>query len=90
MDPASIAIAVMLAAAQPGAQPGAQVAPERNTPIRCRPAPYYIAERTGRQIPKILLDTPRGREIAVMDRRGRPCHLTRTHNEGRTTFRNAD
>lgn len=86
MDPASIAIAVMLAAAQPGAQP----APDRNTPIRCRPAPYYIAERTGRQIPKILLDTPKGRDIAVMDRRGRPCHLTRNPNEGRTTFRNAD
>jgi hypothetical protein len=85
VDPASIAIAVMLAAAQPGAQPM-----DRATPIRCRPAPYYIAERTGKQIPRVLLDTPKGRSIAVLDKRGRPCHLTRTPNEGRTTFRNAD
>ena len=86
MDPASIAIAVMLAAAQPGAKD----VQDRATPIRCRPAPYYIAERTGKQIPRILLDTPKGRSIAVIDKRGRPCHLTRTPNEGRTTFRNAD
>ena len=86
MDPASIAIAVMLAAAQPGARD----VQDRTTPIRCRPAPYYIAERTGKQMPRILLDTPKGRSIAVLDKRGRPCHLTRTPNEGRTTFRNAD
>ncbi|TAJ73667.1 MAG: hypothetical protein EPO51_04095 [Phenylobacterium sp.] len=86
MDPASIAIAMMLVSAQPSAKE----MQERATPIRCRPAPYYIAERTGKQIPRILLDTPKGRSIAVIDKRGRPCHLTRTPNEGRTTFRNAD
>jgi len=88
VDPASIAIAIMLAAAQPGAQDVQDTA--RSTPIRCRPAPYYIAERSGRQVPRMLLDTPKGRSIAVLDKRGRPCHLTRTPNEGRTTFRNAD
>jgi hypothetical protein len=86
VDPASIAIAVMLASAQPSAKE----MQDRATPIRCRPAPYYIAERTGKQIPRVLLDTPKGRSIAIMDKRGRPCHLTRTPNEGRTTFRNAD
>lgn len=86
MDPASIAIAVMLASAQPSAKE----MQDRATPIRCRPAPYYIAERTGKRLPMIVLDSPKGRSISVIDKRGRPCHLTRTPNEGRTTFRNAD
>lgn len=86
MDPASIAIAIILASAQPGAHE----VQDRSTPIRCRPAPYYVAERTGKRLPKIVLDSPKGRDIQVIDKQGRPCHLTRTPNEGRTTFRNAD
>lgn len=86
MEPASIAIALMLATAPPAASN----AQNREPPIRCRPAPYYVSERTGKQIPRVLLDTPKGQSIAVLDKRGRPCHLTRTPSEGRTTFRVAD
>ncbi len=86
MDPVSLIIAATLASAQPQVKD----LNDARTPIRCRPAPYYIAEHSGRQVPRMLLDTPKGRSITVLDKRGRPCHLTRTPNEGRTTFRNAD
>ena len=62
MEPASIAIALMLATA-PSSASNVQ---GREPPIRCRPAPYYVSERTGKQIPRVLLDTPKGRSITVL------------------------
>jgi hypothetical protein len=86
MDIATFLMLATVTAAQPAPPTHGEVG--ARTPIRCRPAPYYVAERDGKQVPRLLLE--RGASIPVLDKRGRPCHLTRKASEGKTTFRVAD
>lgn len=59
-------------------------------PLRCRPAPYYVSARDGRQIPRILLENHRGPPIELIDRRGRPCHLIHAPGDIHRRLRVAD
>lgn len=59
-------------------------------PLRCRPAPYYISARDGRQIPRILLENRKGPPVELIDRQGRPCHLMSTPADGHKRLRVAD
>lgn len=46
------------------------------TPLRCRPAPYYVADRADRPRPERVMVTGSRVPVTVLeDRRARPCHL---------------
>lgn len=59
-------------------------------PLRCRPAPYYVSARDGRQIPRILLENRSGQAIELIDKQGRPCHLMASPQDVRDRLRVAD
>ena len=49
------------------------------TPLRCRPAPYYVADRVDRQRPERVLITGSRVPVTLLEeRRARPCHLMLT------------
>lgn len=71
-----LAVSMIFAAGQHGEQGGQD--PDRNS-IRCRPAPFYVADRMER--PKLERSTVTGSRVpnrAEEQRRARPCHLMQT------------
>ena len=71
---------LMLSTSQPGQVPSLDSSEPDRTPIRCRPAPYYVSEQGGRPKSERLLVT--GSRVPLTthdeDRRPRPpCLLMR-------------
>jgi len=73
-----ISPAFFLLAALAGAQPSIDETSDGDrTPIRCRPAPFYVADRAERPKPERLLVT--GSRVPLQqERRARPCMLMQT------------
>jgi hypothetical protein len=72
-----ISPAFFLLAALAGAQPAIDETDGDRTPIRCRPAPFYVADRAERPKPERLTVT--GSRVPLQqERRARPCLLMQT------------
>ncbi len=81
MSLAAIFVFAAVSASQPApASPVLTLIADDRTPMRCKPAPYYVAEQgartraerllvTGSRVPLVARDFP--------DRRARPCFLMR-------------
>jgi hypothetical protein len=52
-------------------------APDFKSPIRCRPAPYLVADAAESSKPEKVLVTGSRVPMRVVDRKGRPCYLTK-------------
>jgi hypothetical protein len=79
--------------AQPTVSPVATVFADDRTPIRCRPAPYYVAEQGERVKPERLMVT--GSRVPVArdydaDRRPRPPCLLMRYDPPPNPLRTAD
>ena len=81
-----------ISAGQPAAPPLTETAEDR-TPMRCRPAPYYVAEQAaGRTRPQRLTVTGSRVPLVARDygqRRSRPCFLMRDDEAPPNPFRSA-
>jgi hypothetical protein len=98
MSIAAILVFATVAAGQPAMASAAtptpvEVAEADRTPVRCKPAPYYVADRgersgiervlvTGSRVPLTARDYP--------DRRARPCFLMREPQANPNPLRTAD
>lgn len=71
MNTAVFVFASVLASGQPGdaASDGDRAS------IRCRPAPFYVADRMERPKPERLTVTGSRVPVRSEERRARPCHL---------------
>lgn len=50
---------------------------EAKAPVRCRPAPYLVADGVERSGPEKILVTGSHVPMRILDRRDRPCYLTK-------------
>jgi hypothetical protein len=76
---AALLLAVTAAAAPSPAQPPVREVDQRAAPIRCRPAPYYVADGShDRMRMERILVTGSRIPVREIDRRPRPCLLMRT------------
>jgi hypothetical protein len=67
-------LGLAMAAAIAGAPPAAKAAEDLDrTPVRCRPAPYYVRDVSPRPKAQRLVLT--GTRVPRYQKRGRPCHL---------------
>jgi hypothetical protein len=98
MSVTAVLLFVTVAAGQPAMASAATPTPVEaaeadRTPMRCKPAPYYVAERgerstveriqvTGSRVPLTARDYP--------DRRARPCFLMREPQTNPNPLRTAD
>lgn len=69
---ANLALAATLAAASPPAKAGDDLG---RTPVRCRPAPYYVGDAQPRPKAQRLIVTGTRVPLIRYEKRARPCHL---------------
>lgn len=67
-------IAAFAAVALSGPQPDTA---EAKAPVRCRPAPYLVAEVDLEPAPEKVLVTGSRIPKRIAERKGRPCYLTK-------------
>jgi len=71
-----MSLSVLMISAVIGATPAAD--PGRSTPIRCRPAPYYVVDHGEHAILQRLSGAPQLERLRIDDKGVRACYLTKT------------
>ena len=93
MSLAALLVVAAITSGQPPALPTLSEAADDRTPMRCRPAPYYVAEQAGgRTRAQRLMVTGSRVPLVARDygqRRSRPCFLMRDDTQP-NPFRSAD